>query len=218
MRRPLLLLVILLVLSLLIALLLFPAPLTNGQPTNTVRLEITRAKLNSWLAARRPPTLKPVTGSVYQIISSAYAPSPYQTDSTPCITAAGTRVRPGTAASNFLPLGTILEINDNIYIVEDRMHPRYYYAIDIFFPSTSEALSFGRQKLEVKILGYGRPGQPLVRDNLSPEPIPIAETEPDLTLVQYVFDNARSWQTWAGTFLGARSPDVNRYDVDCFSN
>lgn len=116
-----------------------------------------------WLkgsAANRPPI-----GTTFTVIASAYAPSVYQTDSTPCITAAGTRVRPGVVASNFLPFGTLLDINSQQYIVEDRMNARYQGKfIDIWFPSTALAQEFGRQTLHASIIGYGTPGQPLVQN------------------------------------------------------
>lgn len=126
------------------------------------------------LGARRLPP-----GTTLAVTSTAYAPSPFQTDNTPCITAAGTRVRPGTVAANWLPLGTLLNINGEVYIVEDRMHPRFQRSIDIFFPSTSEALAFGRRLLTVSIIGYGTPGQPIretAPEKPPPKPSPAKKT------------------------------------------
>ena len=117
-------------------------------------------KIGRFLGAR-PTIQRPTPGTTLTVKASGYAPSPYQTDSTPCITAAGTRVRRGTIATNFLPMGTLVKINGHTYIVEDRMNPKYNQAIDIFFPSTSEALEFGRQELEIQIIGYGEVGQDL---------------------------------------------------------
>ena len=83
-------------------------------------------------------------GTKLSVVSSAYAPSKYQTDATPCITAAGTTVRPGVVATNFLPLGTIIAIANKKYIVEDRMNARYKgYYLDVWFPSTSEGKTSG---------------------------------------------------------------------------
>lgn len=108
---------------------------------------------------------RPAVGTVYKVQASGYASSPYQTDSTPCITAAGTRVRPGVVASNFLPMGTIITYNDSLYIVEDRMNSRYQgHFLDIWFPSTAEALIFGRRNINISISGYGTPGQALIAD------------------------------------------------------
>src|SRR5687767_5619576 len=51
-------------------------------------------RLRRWLPGR-PIRQRPPIGTSFVVNTSAYASSPYQTDSTPCITAAGTRVRPG---------------------------------------------------------------------------------------------------------------------------
>src|SRR5258708_6012855 len=113
-------------------------------------------------------------GTVLHVVSSAYAPSTYQTDGTPCITAAGTTVRPGVVATNFLPLGTIVSIESKKYIVEDRMNSRYKgYYMDIWFPSTSQALDFGRKKIEITIVDYGKPGDILE----TPSPTPVIQAD-----------------------------------------
>lgn len=140
---------------------------TNAELPSVARITVAEVpppasfwqRLVRLLGARRP-----APGTTLAIVSTAYAPSPYQTDKTPCITAAGTRVRPGTVAANWLPLGTLLNINGEVYIVEDRMNPRHQQSIDIFFPSTSEALEFGRRLLTISIIGYGTPGQPIRED------------------------------------------------------
>lgn len=203
-------------------------------------------RLSRLLGARLTP------GTKLRVLSTAYAPSPYQTDNTPCITAAGTRVRRGTVAANFLPLGTILEINGQPFIVEDRMHPRYQRRLDIFFPSTSEALEFGRRLLEIRIVGYGSPGQPI----RAPEPKPPAakakaspaarrpKTSPPAkqpvsaeraTALQSIpalpegitldspstLDRARfAWYSVRQLmqFTAARRRNVNRFDVNCFTD
>ena len=147
-------------------------------------------------------------GTKFTINSSAYASSPYQTDSTPCITAAGTRVRNGVVASNFLPMGTILEIQGKRYIVEDRMNARYKgYFVDLWFPSTSEALEFGRKKLEATIVEYGVVGQALeIPAEAAPEPTkPTVLERASLRFVAITRAIAR-----------AIPANVNQYDVNCF--
>lgn len=170
----------------LVALLVLPLGACAAVPeaNTTVRLEIAAAPPSSlWqrfvrlLGARRP-----APGTTLAVTSTAYAPSPYQTDNTPCLTAAGTRVRPGTVAANWLPLGTLLNINGDVYIVEDRMHPRFQRSIDIFFPSTSQALEFGRRLLTVSIIGYGTPGQP-IREESAAKPT-AGKTEKQKTSAQ----------------------------------
>jgi len=145
------------------------------------------------LGLRKTIRIRPKEGTVLTVISSAYASSPYQTDATPCITAAGTTVRPGVVATNFLPLGTIVSIEDKKYIVEDRMNSRYNgYYLDIWFSSTREALDFGRKKLDITILEYGEPGA-----ELSPSP----SIQPE---------KKKFWQLFTRTYT-----DPNAYDVDC---
>lgn len=172
----------------------------------------------AWIGSRRPAIIKPPIGTKFTVSGTAYASSPYQTDSTPCITAVGTRVRPGVVASNFLPFGTILEIKDSLYIVEDRMNPRYTTnALDIWHESTSAALDFGRQKFIITVVGYGKPGQELTKkilskESLLPEPVP-RKVSPLRTLPQQLADAGRT----VAVFLMTRSVDVNRFDVDCFA-
>jgi len=145
-------------------------------------------------------------GTKITVASTGYASSPYQTDSTPCVTAAGTRVRPGTVASNFLPLGTLLEIFGDEFIVEDRMSRRFARRLDIWFPKTSDALTHGVRDIEVTVTGYGEPGDPIRQ-----EAVVVA---PKLTPWQRVKEGFSS----LGRFLTTRSdPDVNRFDIDCLS-
>lgn len=166
-------------------------------------------KLSSYLGIRSAVRIRPKEGTVLKVVSSAYASSPYQTDATPCITAAGTTVRPGVVATNFLPLGTIVSIDDKKYIVEDRMNSRYAgYYLDIWFPSTSEALEFGRKKLEIKIVEYSKPG---VEINPTPTPSPVVAEAPKKTVWQSVGASV----SFLGDFLFTRSYDPNKYDVDC---
>jgi len=77
-----------------------------------------------------------------------------QTDSTPFITANGSRVRKGTLANNCLPFGTkvIIQGEVNTFTVEDRMNSRYGCNVfDIWFESRGEALTFGKQLLALKV-------------------------------------------------------------------
>jgi len=91
-----------------------------------------------------------------EVVVTAYSSTPCQTDDTPYITAAGTWVRNGIVAANFLPFGTKIKIpeiyNDEIFVVEDRMHPRSRYHVDIWFPSYWEALDFGTKRTYIEIL------------------------------------------------------------------
>lgn len=90
------------------------------------------------------------------ITVTAYNSLPEQTDDTPFITASNTRTRDGIVATNFLPFGTLVRFpdvyGDKIFVVEDRMNPRYYYHMDIWMEHRSDAVEFGSQFLQVEIL------------------------------------------------------------------
>lgn len=162
--------------------------------------------LFSFLGIRYTTVEQLPIGTKITVASTGYASSPYQTDSTPCITAAGTRVRPGTVASNFLPLGTLLEIFEDEFIVEDRMSRRFARRLDIWFPQTSDALTHGLREIEVTITGYGEPGDPIRQEE--------EVVEVKLTSWQRVKQGFSS----LGRFLTTRSDlDVNRFDIDCFN-
>ena len=81
------------------------------------------------------------------IVTSAYNSFPGQTDSSPWITAWGTRCREGVIAANFLPFGTKVRLpekfGDRIFTVEDRMNARYYYRADVWFKTRDAAKQFG---------------------------------------------------------------------------
>jgi len=87
---------------------------------------------------------------------TAYSSRIEETDDTPNITASGTNVRPGVVAANWLPFGTKVKIpevfGEKVFLVEDRMHKRNGDKLDIWFPSTEEALRFGTQLARIEIL------------------------------------------------------------------
>lgn len=92
----------------------------------------------------------------YTIAATGYSSTPEQTDQTPFITAAGTHVRDGVIATNFLPFGTIIKIpelfGDKTFIVEDRMANRYWLNIDIWFPEKELAKEFGVKVVKIEII------------------------------------------------------------------
>jgi 3D (Asp-Asp-Asp) domain-containing protein len=87
---------------------------------------------------------------------TAYSSSPDETDDTPFITAAGTRVRDGIVATNALPFGTKIKIpelfGEKTFTVEDRMHRRMKNVVDIWMSSKTKALRFGVSYAEVTIV------------------------------------------------------------------
>jgi 3D (Asp-Asp-Asp) domain-containing protein len=83
--------------------------------------------------------------------ATAYSSTVAQCDSSPFVTASGTRVHFGTIAANFLPFGTNFKIpelyGDTIFTVEDRMAS--WNRVDIWMPSYGEAISFGRRQIRI---------------------------------------------------------------------
>jgi 3D (Asp-Asp-Asp) domain-containing protein len=89
------------------------------------------------------------------VTATAYNSMESQTDSTPWITASGTRCREGVIASNFLPFGTKVLIEgfgDRVFVVEDRMNRRYKQRIDIWFRDYSDARRFGVRTIKYHVL------------------------------------------------------------------
>ena len=98
--------------------------------------------------------MKPKAVNYRQV--TAYTSAPEETDDTPFITAAGTRVRPGIAAANWLPFGATIRIpelfGERVFVVEDRMHKRNSDKVDIWFSDKSDALKFGTRRAKIEIL------------------------------------------------------------------
>jgi len=93
---------------------------------------------------------------VFFVEVTGYSSTPEETDSTPFITASGTHVRPGVAAANWLPLGTKIKIpelfQDQVFTIEDRMHPRLSNRVDVWFPNKEAAKLFGKNLTKVVVL------------------------------------------------------------------
>ena len=104
------------------------------------------------LLNQNPVTL--VTQEVRTV--TGYSSAVDQTDNTPFITASGQHVRNGIIAANWLPFGTQVRFpeifGDKVFVVEDRMAPQNKKKVDIWFPSTQEALQFGVHRTTVEIL------------------------------------------------------------------
>ena len=92
---------------------------------------------------------------VMEVVITGYSSVPWETDEDPFVTASGKPPRVGTVAANFLPFGTKIRIpeifGDQVFVVEDRMHPRYQDRIDIWFPNSWQAKQFGIRKAKVYI-------------------------------------------------------------------
>lgn len=184
--------------------------------------------LNYLLQFVRTQITRPAIGTVFTVAdTTAYGPSKLQTDSTPCQTAADTPVRPGVVAANFLPFGTLLNIHGvkgvnnkdgiwidkdgkpRVFIVEDRMNKRFPRRVDFWFPNTSDALFFGRQKnLKIVVVGYGPPGMDLTTNP--------AEAKAPSTFKRAQARFVALTKTLSAALLTKINPQyANRHDVDC---
>ena len=103
---------------------------------------------------------KPAPLRVHQLAISAYTSRVRETDSTPFITASGSRVRWGIVASNKFPMGTRLRLPDlfgsEVFVVEDCMASRYKDRVDIWMPNLIPAQKFGIKDARVEVVEYGK--------------------------------------------------------------
>lgn len=122
----------------------------KDEPPSTERLALIGA------SAFLPISQYRVVVDTIPVIVTAYSSTPEQTDSTPFITASGTKVREGIVAANFLPIGTKIRLpalyGDKVFVVEDRMHPRKKWQVDIWFSSYTEAKNFGAKRTLIEVL------------------------------------------------------------------
>ena len=130
----------------------------NATKENTAN-DISIVSANSILPNKNPVTPKTQRAQskrTYIVPASAYSSTPDQTDSTPFITAAGTHVRDGVVAANFLPLGTVIKIpelyGEKTFVVEDRMNKRYDYRVDVWFSTREAAKEFGLRKIKIEVI------------------------------------------------------------------
>jgi 3D (Asp-Asp-Asp) domain-containing protein len=97
------------------------------------------------------------TYSVLPMRITAYTSATEETDDTPFITANGTTVHDGIAASNMLPFGTQIKIpalfGDKIFTIADRMSPKFYRTIDIWMADREKAIVFGVANAKIVVLG-----------------------------------------------------------------
>lgn len=117
--------------------------------------ELVTSQESSLLPIAAPKSPDRIVRTV-SVVVTAYSSTTWQTDDTPFTTASGTTVREGVVAANFLPMGTKIKLpdlyGDKIFVVEDRMHPRQKYVVDIWFPSYSEALNFGAKYTKIQVI------------------------------------------------------------------
>lgn len=112
---------------------------------------------NSLLPLANPVISKEQVKKEIRVVITAYSSSTWETDNEPFVTAAGTLVRDGIVANNYLPIGTKIRIpelyGEKVFVVEDRMNwKKSNYHIDIWFPSYWEAKNFGAKRTYIEIL------------------------------------------------------------------
>ena len=112
---------------------------------------------NTLAPISNPANPEPPAFRKLRVIATGYSSSPWETDGDPHITAAGTLVRDGIVANNYLAIGTKIRIPElfggKIFVVEDRMSwKKGNYHIDIWFPSYWEAKNFGAKRTYIEIL------------------------------------------------------------------
>lgn len=88
---------------------------------------------------------------------TVYHSVPWETDSDPWTTAAGTRARDGVVAANCLAFGTLIRIpelfGDKMFVVEDRLAPRKScYIIDVWKEYSAQDKSFGAPTATIEVL------------------------------------------------------------------
>tara|TARA_Y100000310_G_scaffold320098_1_gene376155 strand:- start:446 stop:883 length:438 start_codon:yes stop_codon:yes gene_type:complete len=113
--------------------------------------------------AKGSPTGRIIVGDWHQVSRLTlknqriygYSSEVSQTDETPFVTASGYNLNAGGSviANNCYPFGTIVSINGRRYRVDDRMNSRYGCDTwDIWFPTRSEAINWGKRYLDIIIL------------------------------------------------------------------
>lgn len=97
---------------------------------------------------------------IHRVAMTAYNSEVGQTDDSPCITANGFNLcKHGiedTIAANFLPMGTKVKIpdqfGDRVFIVRDRMHPRFQNRVDVWMIKRTDALKFGLKVSRIEVI------------------------------------------------------------------
>ena len=112
---------------------------------------------NTLISKLNPANPEPKVVQRLPVVITAYSSTVWETDEDPFITAAGTGVRDGIIANNYLPFGTKVRIpelyGDKVFTVEDRMNwKKGNYQVDIWFSSYLEAKEFGAKRTYIEVL------------------------------------------------------------------
>ncbi len=155
------------------------------------------------IPSRVSVALGPDAHPSYVVRATGYNSLESQTNSQPFITATGASTRFGIVAvsrdllGGRLPYGSLLRIRDlgnyhngngvgafqtvldaqQVFIVEDTMHPRKTDQIDVWFAAYDDAVRWGVRQVEVELVRYGRNGPeitPSVASGFNAAPILLA--------------------------------------------
>lgn len=168
----------------------FSAP--RSEPVTQVPLEVAPAAVvvstPSVTPERHAAVQGPEANPRYVLRATGYNSHESQTDATPDITSTGARTRFGIVAASRdllgfdLPYGSLVRIRDlgafhtgngvgafqslldsqQLFIIEDTMHPRKQGQIDVWFDEYRTAVNWGVRKVEVELVRYGRDGAELL--------------------------------------------------------
>lgn len=132
-------------------------------------------------------TFGPHANPTFVVRATGYNSLAAQTDATPHITATGAKTRTGIIAvsrdllGSDIPYGSLVRIRDlgnfyngrnagrfqtlldsqDLFIVEDTMHPRKTGQVDVWFADYASAVNWGVRQVEVTVVRYGRTGPEL---------------------------------------------------------
>lgn len=141
-----------------------PAPVVRTQPAP---VQPTPAQTRAQAIEQAQTVLAQTTRKGRSVVAraTAYNSLAAQTDSTPFITATGTRTRPGVVALSrdllrIFPYGSRITIEDlsgkynhllrgRVFYVEDTMAARKTNSIDIWMGTRSQALQFGARQVRI---------------------------------------------------------------------
>lgn len=143
-----------------------PAPQAAAQArAASVRAAASTVAAQPARARTETVAVSPIRGKTAIARATAYNSLAAQTDSTPFITATGTRTRPGVVALSrdllrLFPYGTKMMIEDlsgrynnllagRVFVVEDTMAARKTGSLDIWMASRSDALRFGARQIRI---------------------------------------------------------------------
>ncbi|MDO8663648.1 MAG: 3D domain-containing protein, partial [Candidatus Wildermuthbacteria bacterium] len=129
----------------------------NSTPVIENGVSLLISQDSALISTSNPNNPDPEVIQKINVVITAYSSTEWQTDDTPFITAAGTSVRNGIIANNYLPFGTKIRIpalyGDRVFTVEDRMSwTKGNYHFDIWFPDYSQAVNFGAKRTYIEIL------------------------------------------------------------------